>query len=58
LRAEQLIDALRRLEANAHTLRHSIRSNLTAFQETLDQQYDVLFQTTQQELRPAELITK
>jgi polysaccharide pyruvyl transferase WcaK-like protein len=58
LRAEQLIDALRRLEANAHTLRHSIRSNLTALQETLDQQYDVLFQTTQQELRPAELITK
>jgi polysaccharide pyruvyl transferase WcaK-like protein len=57
LKADQLIDALRRLETEAHTLRLSIRDRITGFRQTLDQQYDVLFGTTRQALRPFELIT-
>jgi len=57
LTADQLIDTLRRLEANAHTLGPSIRERITAFRQALDHQYDMLFGTTRQELRAAELIT-
>jgi polysaccharide pyruvyl transferase WcaK-like protein len=57
LKADQLIDTLCRLEANAHTLGPSIRERITAFRQALDQQYDMLFATTRQELRAIELIT-
>jgi polysaccharide pyruvyl transferase WcaK-like protein len=57
LKADQLIDTLGRLEANAHSLRPSITERLTVFRQALDQQYDVLFGTTQQEHRATKLIT-
>jgi polysaccharide pyruvyl transferase WcaK-like protein len=56
LKADQLIDTLCRLEANALTLGPSIRERITAFQKALDQQYDMLFATTRQAPRAAELI--
>jgi len=43
LKADQLIDTLRRLEANAYTLRPVINGRITAFRQALDQQYDTLF---------------
>ena len=43
LKAGQLIDTLRRLEANAYMLRPSIREKITAFRQALDRQYDMLF---------------
>jgi polysaccharide pyruvyl transferase WcaK-like protein len=57
LKADQLIDTFRRLEANAHTLGPSIGQRITTFRRALDQQYNMLFGTTRQELRAAELIT-
>jgi polysaccharide pyruvyl transferase WcaK-like protein len=57
LKADQLIDTFRRLEANAHTLGPSIGQRITTLRRALDQQYDMLFGTTRQELRAAELIT-
>ena len=57
LKADQLIDTLRRLEANAHTLEPSVREGISAFRQALDRQYDILFGKTRQELRAAELIT-
>jgi polysaccharide pyruvyl transferase WcaK-like protein len=46
LKADQLTSAFRRLEANAPTLRPSIRERTTAFRQALDQQYSMLFGTT------------
>jgi polysaccharide pyruvyl transferase WcaK-like protein len=57
LKADQLIDTFGRLEANAPTLRPSIRQRITTFRQALDRQYDTLFGRTRQELRAAELIT-
>jgi polysaccharide pyruvyl transferase WcaK-like protein len=57
LTADQLIDALCRLEANAHALRPSINERVATFRQALDQQYDTLFGAMRQELRVAELIT-
>jgi polysaccharide pyruvyl transferase WcaK-like protein len=56
LRTDRLIDAFRRLEANAPILRSSIRERTAAFRHALDQQYDLLFGTARQELGAAELI--
>lgn len=56
LKADQLIDKLCHLEANADVLSHSVRNRTTAFRQALDEQYAVLFQT-QRGLQAAELIS-
>jgi len=56
LGVDRLIDALRQLDANAEELRHSIKTRVTAFRETLDRQYEVLFGTAEQSMQAAELI--
>ncbi len=56
LKADRLIDAFRRLEANAPALKSAIRERLAVLRQALDRQYDMLFATTRQELRAAELI--
>jgi polysaccharide pyruvyl transferase WcaK-like protein len=55
LKADRLIDTLRHIEANADAVRHSVRDRTTAFRQALDEQYAMLFHTTRQELRSAEL---